>query len=339
MNGGGAIATFGFNVSQSSLVSGHGTIVLLDGGTRFDIAGTIRPAGGDLLIWSQAADVLDLDGNVGGLEPGFVDVTSTGVLEFRGSRADPFSGERQVGFRHDIEFDTALEIDGSLRFMSSLGSRLIAPAVTFGDGAQVTVDAAIGHVDAESDWGPNATIELLALTDELHLGQDSYFAASTSWSGRGLLVNEAPAVMSFEDASEVGVAIRNEGVLEIGSTTGFIVLEDLEQAPGAQITVDIEGTMPGVEYDQIYVTGDLTLGGSLQISTPPDYAVEPGNAFEIISVDGVSIGSFDGYAEGDLVGSDIYQKSRYDLCPDCYQKYIKNPIGRETPAHLGFSQN
>ena len=44
-------------------------------------------------------------------------------------------------------------------------------------------------------------------------------------------------------------------------------------------------------------------------------------------------------AESDLVGSDIYQKSRYDLCPECYRKFIKNPIGRETPAHLGFSQN
>ena len=44
-------------------------------------------------------------------------------------------------------------------------------------------------------------------------------------------------------------------------------------------------------------------------------------------------------AESELVGSDIYQKSRYDLCSDCYRKFIKNPIGRETPAHFGFSQN
>ncbi|MFV1964655.1 MAG: hypothetical protein ACC628_04480 [Pirellulaceae bacterium] len=44
-------------------------------------------------------------------------------------------------------------------------------------------------------------------------------------------------------------------------------------------------------------------------------------------------------AENDLIGDDIYQKSRFDLCSDCYQKFIKNPIGRETPAHLGFSQN
>ena len=43
--------------------------------------------------------------------------------------------------------------------------------------------------------------------------------------------------------------------------------------------------------------------------------------------------------ESDPIGSDIYQKRRYDLCPDCYREFIKNPIGQAVPAHLGFSQN
>jgi hypothetical protein len=43
--------------------------------------------------------------------------------------------------------------------------------------------------------------------------------------------------------------------------------------------------------------------------------------------------------DSDLLGDEVYQKRRYDLCPECYRKYIQNPIGREIPAHLGFSQN
>ena len=43
--------------------------------------------------------------------------------------------------------------------------------------------------------------------------------------------------------------------------------------------------------------------------------------------------------DGALIGEDIYQKRRYDLCPECYRQFIKNPIGREVPAHLGFSPN
>jgi hypothetical protein len=41
----------------------------------------------------------------------------------------------------------------------------------------------------------------------------------------------------------------------------------------------------------------------------------------------------------DHIGEDVYQKQRYDLCADCYKKFIKNPVGRELAAHLGFSQN
>ena len=39
------------------------------------------------------------------------------------------------------------------------------------------------------------------------------------------------------------------------------------------------------------------------------------------------------------IGEDVYQKRRFDLCSECYRKYIKNPVGRELPAHIGFSQN
>jgi hypothetical protein len=34
-----------------------------------------------------------------------------------------------------------------------------------------------------------------------------------------------------------------------------------------------------------------------------------------------------------------YRKQRFDLCADCVKKYVSNPLGREMPAHLGFSQN
>lgn len=43
--------------------------------------------------------------------------------------------------------------------------------------------------------------------------------------------------------------------------------------------------------------------------------------------------------DGINVGEDIYQKRRFDLCPECYRKFIKNPVGREASSKLGFSQN
>lgn len=46
-------------------------------------------------------------------------------------------------------------------------------------------------------------------------------------------------------------------------------------------------------------------------------------------------------SECDAVGDDIYQKRRYDLCPQCYRKFSANPLGRDKKpaATFGFSHN
>jgi hypothetical protein len=39
------------------------------------------------------------------------------------------------------------------------------------------------------------------------------------------------------------------------------------------------------------------------------------------------------------VGDDVYQQLRFDLCPECRKKFVKNPLGRETAKAFGFSSN
>jgi hypothetical protein len=43
--------------------------------------------------------------------------------------------------------------------------------------------------------------------------------------------------------------------------------------------------------------------------------------------------------EGDSVGDDIYQRNRFDLCPECYRRYIRNPLAAEPASQFNFSQN
>lgn len=38
------------------------------------------------------------------------------------------------------------------------------------------------------------------------------------------------------------------------------------------------------------------------------------------------------------VGEEIYQRRRFDLCPDCYRKFAENPLGIGASA-FGFSKN
>lgn len=36
---------------------------------------------------------------------------------------------------------------------------------------------------------------------------------------------------------------------------------------------------------------------------------------------------------------ELYQQRRYDLCRDCYRKYLQNPLGFEPVAHFGVNDN
>lgn len=44
-------------------------------------------------------------------------------------------------------------------------------------------------------------------------------------------------------------------------------------------------------------------------------------------------------SDSDSIDDDLYRRQRFDLCPECYRKYLKNPLGRELSAPLGFSNN
>ncbi len=39
------------------------------------------------------------------------------------------------------------------------------------------------------------------------------------------------------------------------------------------------------------------------------------------------------------VGNDVYEQMRFDLCPDCRRKFVKNPVGRGLSKHFDFSKN
>jgi hypothetical protein len=40
------------------------------------------------------------------------------------------------------------------------------------------------------------------------------------------------------------------------------------------------------------------------------------------------------------IGTEVYQKLRFDLCPECRKKFLHNPLGRESaPMVFGFSSN
>lgn len=43
--------------------------------------------------------------------------------------------------------------------------------------------------------------------------------------------------------------------------------------------------------------------------------------------------------QDERVGDDVYQQLRFDLCPSCRRKFLKNPLGVEAAKYLNFSKN
>ena len=44
-------------------------------------------------------------------------------------------------------------------------------------------------------------------------------------------------------------------------------------------------------------------------------------------------------SEVDDESSESSHHGRYDLCPECHRQFLKNPLGRDAMAVLGFSNN
>lgn len=43
--------------------------------------------------------------------------------------------------------------------------------------------------------------------------------------------------------------------------------------------------------------------------------------------------------ENELIGEEVYQRQRFDLCSDCYRKFIADPMGARPTKQLNFSSN
>ena len=90
------------------------------------------------------------------------------------------------------------------------------------------------------------------------------------------------------------------GVLGIGDSPGLMTVNgDLTLQTGATLEVEIMGTDPGVEFDQVQVSGDVMLGGALALVIGS--SLDFGQEFEIVQSAGTLSGEFAGIGDGDII--------------------------------------
>ena len=97
------------------------------------------------------------------------------------------------------------------------------------------------------------------------------------------------------------VTVNNGGILAPGASAGILHTGNLTFAAGATFAVELGGMLPG-QYDQLDVTGTVSLGGAtLDLSVLGGFSPLDGGQFVIIDNDGAMdavTGTFTGLAEG-----------------------------------------
>jgi T5SS/PEP-CTERM-associated repeat protein len=94
---------------------------------------------------------------------------------------------------------------------------------------------------------------------------------------------------------DVETAVRGKAVLAgapVSSSGGIIVTDgDYEQPADGKLTIDTTGVGEG-EFDVLHVTGNATLGGTLEMLFPGAYLPKAGDSFQFLQVDGTISGDF-----------------------------------------------
>lgn len=100
--------------------------------------------------------------------------------------------------------------------------------------------------------------------------------------------------------------VTNGGETTPGFSPGQItVTGNYDQTATGALTIELGGRTPVSEYDQLNVTGTVTLGGQLDVSLVNGFLPSGGDSFTVVNNDGTDavVGTFDGLAEGAVVAA------------------------------------
>jgi hypothetical protein len=89
------------------------------------------------------------------------------------------------------------------------------------------------------------------------------------------------------------VTVNEGGTFAPGNSPGIATANSLQfaSATGGTLAIELAGTLPGAEYDQLRVLGALHLGGQLSVSRADGFAPAPGDSFDILDF-GTLTGTF-----------------------------------------------
>ena len=116
--------------------------------------------------------------------------------------------------------------------------------------------------------------------------------ASGSGTGAGQVTVQADATLGGTGSASGHVTVQSGGTIEPGASAGDFTLGAATFNSGSTLAVEIGGFAPGSDHDQLIVSGNATLGGTLDIVYSAGFTAQPGDSFVILTAGALS-GAFD----------------------------------------------
>jgi hypothetical protein len=146
------------------------------------------------------------------------------------------------------------------------GSRIAAFLTRFNPGSQTQLNSNLG---------------LAGITEVL---------AGAVFAGNGTLVVETSGSL-FGDGT-IGVDVMNSGGMSAGFSPGLLTIDaNFAQTATGRLDAELAGTMAGVDYDQLFVSGLASLDGLLAVSLVETYLPAAGNMFDLLLAETI-LGTF-----------------------------------------------
>ncbi len=298
----GGNATFGLmtNAGSVDLQSGlltasrlaqSGNFIIGPGGaaniTALDNTGSMDVAGGYLSVdtlFQEAAFTIDS----GGTADIFTSLNNTGTTDIQAGTLNAASATQAGNFT--VESNGAANITT----LDNTGSMDVAGGYlsvdTFTQESGFTIDSG-GTANIATSLTNSGTVSVQNST--LTAGSYAQKAGATSLSNGILASPNAIQIQAgtLSGPGTINADLVNAGEISPGAPGTLAINGNYTQAATGILDIGLAGTIPGVEFDQVLISGTASLDGILNVNYLNNFAPSPGQNFQVMQF-GSSSGAF-----------------------------------------------
>ena len=258
-------------------VTNLGTIALSGGGDGFEPTTATLTVNGTLFNQSGAT------------------ITATGQFAIEGTGGPRLLNATLVN-QGTLTIDEGTTLTGSVSNGGTINVRgddltvnLTDPATPFANTGTINVSSLRSLAIAGGDFANGGTVSLVGFGGLRVTGNYTQTGSGSTQLNNGILT--AGGLLDLEGGILLGTGVINATVLnnaeldvgQAGSPGTLTIVGDYTQTASADLVIQIGGRSAGTQFDQLNITGQATLDGTLTVSLINGFHPDSGDSFQILT--------------------------------------------------------